>query len=79
MKRAFAAAVFGGLVMFFVPQAASGGAAQPVAPSDHSADHKADCPGQTQGSPDSPEQAPPQRQPEGDREQKDSDDSEILF
>lgn len=79
MKRAITAAVFGGLVVFFVPQAASGGTAQPVAPYDHSADHKADCPGQTEGAPDSSEQAPPQQRPYGDREQKESDGGEILF
>lgn len=70
MKRAFAAAVIGGLMVFFVPQAASG---------DHSGDHKADCAGQPSGAAESPEQAPPQQHPYGDREQRESDGGEILF
>jgi len=78
MKRAFTVAVFGGLIVFFVPQAASGGSAQPVAPYDHSGDHKGDCAGQTEGAANS-EQAPPQQRPYGDREQEDSDGGEILF
>jgi hypothetical protein len=79
MKRAFTAAVFGGLMVFLVPQAASGGTAR-TEPYDHSGDHKAaDCPGQPSGAAESPEQAPPRQQPYGDRESKDSDDSEILF
>ena len=69
MKRAFAVAVFGGLMAFLVPQVAS---------ADHAADHKSDCAGQP-ASADSPEQAPPQQHPYGDREEKDSDGSEILF
>jgi hypothetical protein len=69
MKRALAAAVFGGL-MFLVPQVAS---------ADHGAGNKSDCAGQPAEAPGSPEQAPPQQNPHGDREQEQSDGGEILF
>lgn len=69
MKRAFAAAVIGGLA-FLVPQ---------VAFADHGGDPKADCAGHPAEAPGSPEQAPPQQNPQGDREQEHSDGGEILF
>jgi hypothetical protein len=84
MKRALTAAVFGGLVLFFVPQAAQG-SARPVAPADHNAEHKGgDCAGQAgeageagqpEGSSET-EKAPPRQ---GDREQRDGDDGSELF
>jgi hypothetical protein len=75
MKRALAAAVFGGLVTFAVPQIATA-SARPVTPADHSTDHKAnDCAGQPEAAPDS-EPAPAPRQ--GDHEQ-DDDDGSTLF
>jgi hypothetical protein len=79
MKRALTAAVFGGLVLFFVPQAAQASAR--VAPADHSAEHQGDCAGQAgeagqpEASPDA-DQAPPRQ---GDREQHDGDDGSELF
>ena len=76
MKRALTAAVFGGLIMFFVPQVASGGTGQPVAPYDHDAGHAGDCAGKTESAPDPEQRAPG---PQGDREQRESDGGEILF
>jgi hypothetical protein len=74
MKRALTGAVFGGLLMFLVPQAASG-SARPVTPTDHNAEHK-DCAGQPEAAPEG-EQAPPKEQRQGDREQ--NDDGSTLF
>jgi hypothetical protein len=74
MKRTLIAAVVGGLVMFFVPQAAT---------ADHNAEHKtadqkSECAGQPAGASESPEQqTPPERH--GDSEEEHSDGGEILF
>ena len=79
MKRAVTAAVFGGLIMFFVPQAASGGTAQPVAPYDHNAGQRdGDCPGKTREAHD-PERSAPGGRSQYDHEQRESDGGETLF
>jgi hypothetical protein len=70
MKRALIAAVVGGLVMFFVPQAAT---------ADHNAEHKSDCAGQPAGASESPEQQTPPERAKGDSEEEHSDGGEILF
>jgi hypothetical protein len=70
MKRAFAAAVFGGLIALFVPQAVS---------ADHNAEPKAgDCAGKPQQAHD-PDQSAPGGRSQYDHEQRESDGGEILF
>ena len=70
MKRVLTAAVFGGLLMFAVPQAAW---------ADHDAEHKSgDCSAKTEKTAESDQQAPKQQR-QGDTEQKHSDGGEILF
>jgi hypothetical protein len=80
MKRALTAALFSGLIVFAVPQAAF---------ADHAPDHHADCAGKTEQSAGSdcaaqPEGAPApdeHQAPDGSdrRENHDDDDGFILF
>ena len=70
MRRALTAAVFGGLITLFVPQAVS---------ADHNAGQNAgDCPGKPQGAHD-PDRSAPGGRSQYDREQEESDGGEILF
>ena len=76
MKRVLTVAAFGGLLMVLAPQATSAGT---VAPSDHGTEQGAgNCAGTPQGA-DQPESEAPRRGPHGDHEQRESDESEILF
>jgi hypothetical protein len=70
MKRALAAAVFGGLIVLFVPQAVS---------ADHNAgQNNGDCAGKPQQTHD-PEQSAPGGRSQYDHEQRESDGGETLF
>ena len=66
MKRALTAAIFGGLLVFSVPQAAI-------------ADHESGGHEATQPETAEPEQGPPGGHPYGDREQHDDEEGTILF
>ena len=69
MKRALTAAVFSGLFVFAIPQAAF---------ADHAPDHSGDCGAKTEQAAE-PDGAPQEQPRQGDREQEHSDGSEILF
>ncbi|MEW6475845.1 MAG: hypothetical protein AB1679_26615 [Actinomycetota bacterium] len=70
MKRTLTAAIFGGLIAVFVPQAVM---------ADHNAGQNAgDCAGRPQGAHD-PEQSAPGGGSQYDHEQRESDGGEVLF
>jgi hypothetical protein len=77
MKRALTAALFGGLLIFFVPQAASGGSTSPSRVAGYQStagENEGGCATKPEGDSAKPEHAPG---PQGDHEQHDG--PEVLF
>jgi hypothetical protein len=73
MKKALIVALFGGLAIFFVPQAAQGGTShRPVVANETGGSSEGGCATATEGKPDAPKQdAPGEGRSHYDKEQHD--------